>query len=136
MKKRCAWYPRVKLKLHKELPYAEGEEFLEVMSLDRGAGVRPVEEGGSSSSSGPAVMSEDVKENAPMKKLVAPSAPTADDRERTHSQWACSVQDLVSRVLHRAGGRETATQAIAIDYGYLNERDDQLPETAGVPNLG
>ena len=28
---------------HSELPYAEGEEILEVMSLDRGAGVRPVE---------------------------------------------------------------------------------------------
>ena len=45
VKKRCAWYLRVKLKPHSELPYAEGEEFLEVMSLDRGAGVRPVEGG-------------------------------------------------------------------------------------------
>ena len=34
---------------------------------------------------------------------------------------------------HRAGGRETAILAIAKDYGYLNERDDQLRETAGAP---
>ena len=36
---------------------------------------------------------------------------------------------------HRAGGRETAIQAIAIDYGYSNERDDQLQETTGAPTL-
>ena len=47
MKKRCAWCLRVKLKLHSELPYTEGEEFLEVLSLDRGAGVLPVQDGGS-----------------------------------------------------------------------------------------
>ena len=34
---------------------------------------------------------------------------------------------------HRAGGRETTTPAIAIDYGYLNERDDPLQEAAGAP---
>ena len=34
---------------------------------------------------------------------------------------------------HRAGGRENAIPAIAIDYGHLNERDDQLQETAGAP---
>ena len=39
VKKRCAWYLRVKLKPHIELPYADGEEFLEVMSMDQGAGV-------------------------------------------------------------------------------------------------
>ena len=42
VKKRCAWYLRVKLKPHHELPFAEGEEFLEGMSLDQGAGVWPV----------------------------------------------------------------------------------------------
>ena len=36
---------------------------------------------------------------------------------------------------HSAGGRETEILAIAIDYGYLNERDDQLQETAGAPIL-
>ena len=36
---------------------------------------------------------------------------------------------------HRAGGRETAIPAIAIHYGYLNERDDQLQESAGAPIL-
>ena len=46
VRKRCAWYLRVKLKPHSELPYAEDTEFMEVMSLDRGAGVRPVQEGG------------------------------------------------------------------------------------------
>ena len=35
VKKRCAWYLRVKLKPHNELPYAEGEELLEVMLLHR-----------------------------------------------------------------------------------------------------
>ena len=76
MKKRCPWCLRVKLKPHSELPYAEGEEFLEVMSMDRRAGVWLVEEGGSSSSSGPAVP-EDVEESEPVKKLVVPTAPTA-----------------------------------------------------------
>ena len=69
VKKRCAWYLRVKLQPHSELPCAEGEEFLEVMSLDRGAGVWPVEEGGGSSSSGPAV-TQDVEESARVKKAV------------------------------------------------------------------
>ena len=36
---------------------------------------------------------------------------------------------------HRAGGRETPIPAIAIDYGYLNERDDLLQEAAGAPIL-
>ena len=53
---------------------------MEVMSLDRGVGVRPVQEGGSSSNGGPAVP-EDVEESALVKKLVAPSVPTADDWE-------------------------------------------------------
>ena len=35
---------------------------------------------------------------------------------------------------HRAGGRETAIPAIAIDYGYLNDRDNQMRE-AGAPIL-
>ena len=32
---------------------------------------------------------------------------------------------------HRAGGKETTIPAIAIVYGYLNERDDLLQEAAG-----
>ena len=35
---------------------------------------------------------------------------------------------------HRTGGRETAIPAIAIDYGYLHDRDDQMRE-AGAPIL-
>ena len=31
---------------------------------------------------------------------------------------------------HRAGGKETTIPAIAVDYGYLNERDDLLQEAA------
>ena len=42
VKKRCAWNLRVKLKPHCELLHAEGEDLMEVMSLDRGAGVRPL----------------------------------------------------------------------------------------------
>ena len=34
---------------------------------------------------------------------------------------------------HRAGGRETTIAAIAIDHGFLNERNDQLQWTAGAP---
>ena len=34
---------------------------------------------------------------------------------------------------HRAGGKETTIPATAIDYGYLNERDDLLQEAAGAP---
>ena len=33
----------MKLKPHCELLHAEGEDLMEVMSLDRGAGVRPVQ---------------------------------------------------------------------------------------------
>ena len=36
---------------------------------------------------------------------------------------------------HRAGGRETTIPAIAIDYGYLHERDDPLREATG-PDFG
>ena len=110
----------------------KGEEFLEVMSLDQGAGVWPVFEGGSSSSSGPMV-AEDVEESTPVKKLVTPAAPTAEDREehtasghvvfRTWCRECCIGRGRMHQ--HRAGGRETAIPAIAIDYGYLNNRDDR-----------
>ena len=104
--------------------------------MDQRAGVWPVEEGGGSSSSGPAVP-EDVEESEPVNKLVAPTAPT----RRAHGQWACSVQNLVSRVLHRTWPNASASclwkrdhdSAIAIDYGYLNERDDHVQEAAGAP---
>ena len=99
-KKRCAWYLRVKLKPHNELPYTESEEFLEVMSMDQRAGVWPVEEGVGSSSTGPAVP-EDAEEGEFVKKLVAPTAPTATDREEHTASGRASVQTLVSRVLHR-----------------------------------
>ena len=134
---------RVKLKPHSELPYAEGEEFLEVMSLDQAAGVRPVEEGGSSSSSGPAVL-EDVEESALVEKLVAPSAPNSGrpGKSALPAGMLCSGLGVASCCIgrgrmhqHRAGGRETAIPATAIDCGYCNERDDQLQETAGAPIL-
>ena len=112
VKKRCAWYLRVKLKRHNELPCSEGEEFLEVMSMDQRAGVWPVEEGGGSSSSGPAVP-EDVEESEPVNKLVAPTAPT----RRAHGQWACSVQNLVSRVLHRTWPNASASCLWKRDHG-------------------
>ena len=65
---------------HDELPYTESGEFLEMMSMDQRAGVWPVDEGGSSGSSGPAVP-EDVEEGELVQELVAPTAPTATDRE-------------------------------------------------------
>ena len=80
----------MKLKPRSELPYAEGEKFLEVMPLDRRAGVRPVQERGSSDSSGPAAMSDDVEESAPVKKLVAPP------RQRMTGSSTQPVQDLAS----------------------------------------
>ena len=98
VKKRCGWYLRVKLKPHNELPYSKGEEFMEVMSMDLRAGVWLVEEGGCSSSIGPAVP-ENVEESEPVKKLVDSS--NSIRPRRAHGQWACSVQNLVSRVLHR-----------------------------------
>ena len=99
------------------------------MSMDQRAGVWPVVEGGSSSSSGPAVP-EDVEEGEPVKKLVAPTAPTASDREEhtasghaVFSSWCrecCIGRGRMHQ--HRARGRDTTIPAIAIDYGYLNER--------------
>ena len=65
---------------HHELPLTQGEEFLEVMRLDQGAGVWPVFEGGSSSSSGPLVP-EDAEGSTPVKKLATPTVPTAEDRD-------------------------------------------------------
>ena len=142
VQKRCAWYLRVKLKPDSELPYNEGEEFLEVMSMDQRAGVWPVDEGGSSGSSGPAIP-EDAEESEPVKKLVAPTAPTATDREehttsghavfRTWCHECCIGRGRMYQ--HRVGGRDTTFPSIAIDYGYLNERDDLLQEGAGAPIL-
>ena len=110
--------------------------------MDQRAGVWHVEEGGGSSSSGPAVP-EDVEEGEPVKKLVAPTAPTASEREehaasghavfRTWCRECCIGRGRMHQ--HRAGGKETTIPAIAIDYGYLNERGDLLQEAAGAPIL-
>ena len=68
-------------------------------------------------------------------------APTAADREehtasghavfRNWCRECCIGRGRMQQ--HRARGRETAILAIAIDYGYLNERDDLLQEAAGAP---
>ena len=110
--------------------------------MDQRADVWPVEQGGSSGSSGPAVP-EDVEENEPVKKRVAPTAPTAIDREehtasghavfRTWCRECCIGRGRMHP--HRAGGRETTIPAIAIDSGYVNERDDLLQEAVGAPIL-
>ena len=100
VKKRCAWYLRAKLKPHNELPYTESEEFLELMSMDQRAGVWPVSEGGSSGSSGPAVL-EDVEESEPVKKLVATTVPTATDREEPTASGHAVFRTFLSRMLHR-----------------------------------
>ena len=92
-----------------------------------------------SAASGPAVP-EDVEEGELVKKLVAP---TATDREehtasrravfRTWCRECCIGRGRTHQ--HRVGGRETTIPAIAIDYGYLNERHDLLQEAAGAPIL-
>ena len=79
--------------------------------------MRPVEEGGSSSSSGPAVP-EDVEDSELVKKLVAPTAPTATDREehtasghavfRTWCRESCIGRGRMHQ--HRDGGREARYQ--------------------------
>ena len=88
--------------------------------MDQRAGVWPVEEGGSSSSSGPAVP-EDIEESAPVKKLVAPTAPTATDREEHMASGHASVQNLVLRVSHR-------TVAECISIVPVEERDHDSSE--------
>ena len=120
----------------------ERQEFLEVMSVDQRAGVWPVEEGGSSSSSGPAVP-EDVEESEPVKNLVAPTAPTATCRAEhmasghavfgTWCRKCCIGRSRMHQ--HRAGGRETTIPAVATDHGYLSERGDLLQEAAGAAIL-
>ena len=85
VKKRCAWYLRAKLKPHHELPFTEGEEFLEVMSLDQGSGVWPVFEGGSSSSSGPMV-----PEDVDMSMFNDISCGSRDNEKRMRSK--CSTR--------------------------------------------
>ena len=67
-----------KLKPHRVLPCTDDEGFMEVLALDRRAGVRPVQEGGCSDSG--LAVPDDVEESAPVKKLVTPSPPTAADR--------------------------------------------------------
>ena len=81
----------------------------------------PVEEGGCSGSSGPAVP-EDVEESEPVKKLVAPTAPTATDREehtasvhavfRTWCRECCSGRGRKHQ--HRAGGRASVTVIVGL----------------------
>ena len=78
MRKRCAWHLGVKLNPHLVLPCTDDEEFMDVLALDRRAGVRPVQEGGCSDSG--LAVPDDVEESTPVKKLVAPSPPTAADR--------------------------------------------------------
>ena len=68
--------------------------------MDQRAGVWPVEEGAGSSNSGPAVP-EDVEENELVKKTCGAGSPNSNRPRRAHGQWACSAQNLVSRVLHR-----------------------------------
>ena len=93
-------------------------------------------------SSGPAV-SEDVEESELVKKLLAPTAPTSTDREEPTASghavfrtWCRECYIGRARMhQHRAGGRETTIPAIAMDFGYLNERDDLLQEAAGAPIL-
>ena len=106
MKKRCAWYLRAKLKPHSELPFKEGEEFLEVMSMDKAQAFCLWEKEEVQG------VPEDVEESAPVRKLVAPAAPTAAEREehtasghavfRTWCRECCIGRGRMHQ--HRAGG--------------------------------
>ena len=82
VRKRCAWYLRATLKPHSESPLTASEEFMEVLSLGRMMGVRPVQEGGASGS-GFAQDAEDAEceESEKVKKMVKPTAPSAAERE-------------------------------------------------------
>ena len=107
----------------------------QVMSMDQGAGLWPVLEVGSSSSRGPMVP-DNVEESTPVKKLVTPSAPTAEEREehtatghavfKTWCRECCIGRGGMHQ--HRTGRRETSIPAIAIDHGSLNDRVDQMRE--------
>ena len=122
VKKRCAWYLRGKLKPHHELPFTKGEELLEVcLKVEVQAAV---------------------VQWSPRMSRRALLAPIAEDREEhiasghaVFRTWCreCSI-GRGGMHQHRAGGRETAIPAIAIDYVYLNDRDDQMRE-AGAPIL-
>ena len=76
-----------------------------------------------------------------MKKLVAPSAPTADDREEHTASGRAVFRTCVVSVASDVADCTSIVQeeelaavlAIAIDYGYLNDRDDQLQEAARAP---
>ena len=100
VKKRCAWYLRAKLKPHHELPFTKGEEFLEVMSMDQGAGVWPVFEGGKFKQQWSNCPRGCRGEHASEEARDAFSTDSRRTR-RAHSQRARSVQNLVSRMLHR-----------------------------------
>ena len=98
-----------------------------------------MEEGGGSSSSGPAVL-EDVEESALVKKLVAPSAPTADDREDTgvlcsELGVASDASDVANCISIVPVEERPRFQRLPLTTVILNERDDMLQETAGAPIL-
>ena len=122
VKERCAWYLGVRQRPYTELPYTESEEFLEMISMEQRAGVWPVDVGGSSSSSGP-VVPEDVEESEPVKKLVAPTAPTTTDREE-HMTRKCSEPGVASVALDVA-------ECISIVPVEERPRFQRLPLTTG-----
>ena len=84
VKKRCAWYLRAKLKPHRRVTIRRERIILELMSLDRGAGMRPVEERGSSSSSARRCRGECACE-----KACGTIVPNSNRPIRAHGQWAC-----------------------------------------------
>ena len=76
-------------------------------------------------------MPDDVEQSALVKRLVAPSVPTAADREehiasehavfRTWCREFCIGRGRMRQ--HRAEGRDTAIPAVASGYGYFDDRD-------------
>ena len=89
--------------------------------------MRPVQEGGSSSSSGPAVP-EEVEES------WTRGTATGHAVFGTWCRECCIGRGPMHQ--HRAAGRQTAIPAIAVDCVQLNDRVDQLQAMTRSSNFG
>eukprot|EP00959_Pyramimonas_sp_CCMP1952_P224549 4695340-Pyramimonas_sp.AAC.1 len=70
VRKRRAWYLRVRLKPHEDLPFTSAQELSEVASMED-RGIYPLD----------ADVGTEAEEGTPVKKMVVPTRPTAAERE-------------------------------------------------------